>query len=52
LLEQDCADEANDGVFIGKEADDLGAPFDLAVDVFERGLVECSLARCCGGKVM
>ena len=34
---------------IGEDADDIGPPFDLAIQPFE-GLVECSLARCAAGK--
>jgi hypothetical protein len=29
LLEQDCADEPDDGVLVGEDADNLGAAFDL-----------------------
>ena len=36
LFEQDGADETRDRVFIGKDADDLGSAFDLAVEAFER----------------
>jgi len=36
LLEQDGADQAGDGVLIGEDADDLGAPLDLAVEPFQR----------------
>jgi hypothetical protein len=36
LFEQDRADEADDGVLVGKNADDIGAPLDLAIDAFER----------------
>ena len=35
-LEQDCPDEAGDGGLVGKDADDIGAPLDLAVQSFER----------------
>jgi hypothetical protein len=41
LFEQDCADEANNGVLVGEDADDLGVAFDLAVDALER-FVECA----------
>ncbi len=34
-LFQDCADEPDDGVVVGEDADDLGPPFDLAVEPFE-----------------
>ena len=30
LLEQDGAHEADDGLFVGEDADDLGAPLDLS----------------------
>jgi hypothetical protein len=30
LFEQDGADEAGDGGFVGEDADDVGAPLDLA----------------------
>lgn len=36
LFEQDGADEAGDGGFVGEDADDLGTPLDLAVEAFER----------------
>ncbi len=35
LLQEDSADEAFDGVFVGEDADDLGAALDLAVEAFE-----------------
>ena len=35
-LQQHGADQANDGAFVGKDADDLGAALDLAVEPFER----------------
>ena len=52
LFEQDGADQANDGLFIGEDADDVGSARDLAVQPFSRssGLVECSLVRCAAGK--
>lgn len=31
LLEQDCADQAGDGGFVGKDADDVGAALHLLV---------------------
>jgi hypothetical protein len=37
LFEQDGADEAGDGVFVGEDADDFGAPFDLTVEPLDRG---------------
>jgi hypothetical protein len=36
LFEQDRAYEANDRVFVGEDADHLGAPLDLAVETFDR----------------
>lgn len=36
LLEQDRADETGDGSFVGKDADDLGPAFDLAVQALQR----------------
>ena len=36
LLEQDGADEADDGGLVGEDADDLGAALDLAVEALER----------------
>ena len=51
LLEQDGADEAGDALFVREDADDFSAAFDLAIQALD-GLVECSLVRCCGGKVM
>ena len=36
LFEQDGADEADDGGLVGEDADDLGAPLDLAVEALER----------------
>ena len=35
LLEEDRADEADYGLIVGEEPDDIGAPFDLAVHPFE-----------------
>ena len=32
LFEQDRADEARYGLFVGEDADDLGTPLDFAVD--------------------
>ena len=34
LLEQDGADEADDAVFVGEDADDIGAALDLLVQSF------------------
>jgi hypothetical protein len=36
LFEQDGTDETPDGGFVGEDADDLGAPLDLAVQPFDR----------------
>ena len=36
LFKQQCADEADDGGFIGEDADDLAATFGFAVEPFER----------------
>ena len=36
LFEQDCADQTDDGVLVGEDADDVGASLDLAVEPFER----------------
>jgi len=36
LFEQDRAEEAGDGGFVTEDADDLGAPFCLAVQPFDR----------------
>ena len=35
LFEQDGADESDDGVLVGEDADDLGSAFDLAVEPLE-----------------
>ena len=35
LLQEDGLDEPDDGVVVGEDADDLGAPFDLAVEPLE-----------------
>jgi hypothetical protein len=35
LPEQDSTDEADDGGFVGEDADDLCAELDLAVEAFE-----------------
>jgi hypothetical protein len=35
LLEQECADEPDDGIVVGKDADDIGAALDLAVETFD-----------------
>jgi hypothetical protein len=36
LVEQDGADQAGNGLFIGKDADHLGAALDLTVKPFQR----------------
>ena len=36
LFEQEGADEADDGVLVGEDADDVGAPLDLAVEALDR----------------
>jgi len=50
LLEQDGANEADDGD-PRWDADGVGAPLGLPMRR-SSGLVECSLARCCVGKLM
>lgn len=50
LLEEDGADQAGDQALVGEDADDVGTPLDLLV-VRSSELVECSLIRCCWGKV-
>src|SRR5262249_11606000 len=35
LLEQEGADEADDGVFVGEDADDVGTALDLAIEALE-----------------
>lgn len=36
LFEQERADEPDDGVIVGEDADNLGAPLDLAVETLDR----------------
>jgi hypothetical protein len=36
LFEQQRADEAPDRIFVGEDTDDIGAPFDLTIEPFER----------------
>ena len=36
LFGEDGADEAGDGGFVGKDADDVGAALDLAVETLQR----------------
>jgi hypothetical protein len=46
VFEQQGTDEAGDRVFIGKDADDVGAPLDLAVEPLERrDFRSCALPR-------
>jgi hypothetical protein len=49
LLQEDSADEADDGVLIGEDADDVGLALHFLVQAFER-LVVGSLTRCCSGR--
>jgi hypothetical protein len=35
LLEADCSDEANEGVLVREDADDVGSSFDLTVEALE-----------------
>ena len=51
LLQEYGADQPPDGRFIGEDADDIGAPFDLVVQPLD-GLVLCSLVRCASRMVM
>ena len=37
-LEQDGAGDAEDGVLLGEDANDVGAPFDLDVDPLKAGI--------------
>ena len=36
LLKQDRPDQPDDGVLVGEDAHDIGAPFDLAVEALDR----------------
>ena len=36
VFEHEGADQAGDGGLVGEDADDVGAPFDLLVETFER----------------
>lgn len=51
LREQDRADETNDSVLVWEDAHDLGmrliSPLTLSI-----GSGECSLARCCAGRLI
>jgi hypothetical protein len=51
LLQQDRADEPDDGLEVGKDSDDFGRAFDLTVEPFEAS-VECSLAQCSAEKLI
>jgi hypothetical protein len=45
LFEQDGSDETPDSGLVGEDADDLGAPLDLAVEAFDR-IGGVQLGRC------
>jgi hypothetical protein len=51
LFEQQSADEADDGVFVGKDADHLRAPFDLTIQALD-GICAVKLGPVLLGKVM
>jgi hypothetical protein len=51
LFEQQGPDETDDGFIVGEDANDLGAPLDLAVEALDR-VVLWSLARCSLGKLI
>jgi hypothetical protein len=51
LFEQHGADEADDGVLVREDADDVGAPLDLAVEALDR-VGECAAWPDASGKVM
>ena len=36
LFEEQCTDQSDDGIVVGEDTDDLGAPLDLAVETFDR----------------
>ena len=36
VFQQQRADEAPDRIFVGEDTDDIGAPFDLTIEPFER----------------
>jgi hypothetical protein len=46
LLDQQCAGEPEHGGVVGEDADDVGAPADLAVDPLERVRIQYERARC------
>jgi hypothetical protein len=50
-LEHQGADEANDGIVVREDADDVGAALDFAVHAFER-VGQAIWARCSRGKYM
>ena len=46
LFDQDGADQAGDGILVGKDADDVGSPLDPAMKAFERvGRMQLGSAR-------
>jgi hypothetical protein len=49
LLEQHCANQANDGGFIGEDANYVGAAFTSLLSR-SSGLAPCNLLRCCLAK--
>ena len=52
LFKQQCADEADDGGFIGEDADNLAAALDLAIEPFEWvGAVYLGAMPCWGAHV-
>ncbi|MBB2707525.1 UNVERIFIED_ORG: hypothetical protein GGI57_005657 [Rhizobium aethiopicum] len=51
LFEQQCADETDDGFVVRKDADDLGASLDFAVETLN-WIRRVQLSRCSFGKVM
>jgi hypothetical protein len=51
LFEQDCADEAHDGIVVGEDSDDLCASLDLAVETFD-GICRVELGAMLLRKVM
>jgi hypothetical protein len=50
-FEQDRADEVDDGIFVGEDADHLGPPLGLAVEPLDR-VGRVRLDAMLGGKVM
>ena len=49
LFEQDGADQTDDGVLVGEDADDVGASLDLAVEPLDR-VDRVQLGRCSSGR--